>query len=200
MDILNAFNVDHNINYPAPEMAPFDAYSLNILGVVIEKATNKSVPIVKFAAGGGPDNFVISSSDTRMRSNYTYDSGTGSTTIEVNSKIIDITARRSQLARAFTMCMLIINSALTLGPIYVTLIAVVRKEKVHEGALLLPVTIILTIPALRNLYVGSPPFGIFLGRSSDLSSGSRIDVASRCVWVLFADDDSCAVFHDTVVC
>ena len=66
------------------------------------------------------------------------------------------------------MCMLIINSALTLGPMYVTIIAVVRKEKVHEGALLLPVTIVLTIPALRNLYVGSPPFGIFLGRSRAL--------------------------------
>ena len=61
--------------------------------------------------------------------------------------------------------LLLINWALALGSTYVTVVVVVRRDKVHDGVLLLPVTIILTIPTLRGLFVGSPPFGIYLGRS-----------------------------------
>ena len=154
-------------------MIPFDTYSLNALAFAIEKATNKPVPIIKFAAGDGPGDPLVSSSDTQTKSNYTYDSGTGPTMIEVDSNAISIVAKRLQPARAFTICLLLINSALALGPIYVMLVVVIRGEVVDSGVLLLPVTIILTIPALRSLYVGSPPFGIYIGRSRALESRSE---------------------------
>ena len=73
-------------------------------------------------------------------------------------------AKRSLLTQAFTVCLLVINSALSIGSAYVTFLAVVRKGAVNDAVFLFPVTVVLTIPALRGLYPGSPPFGIYLGR------------------------------------
>jgi len=149
-------------------MAPFDTYDLTVTMFVIEKATNRSVPIIAFAAGEGPKNFVVSSNNSRTLSNYTYDSGTGPTTVEVESSVITIAVKRSKLAQAFTVCLLLINSALTVGSAYVTVLVLTRKERIHEGIFLFPVTVVLTIPALRSLYPGGPPFGIYIGGSRAL--------------------------------
>ena len=67
------------------------------LVIAIEKATNKFVPIIPFAAGVGPDPFAISSSNIGAKNNYTYDSRTGPTTVEVNSRVIQIEVERSQI-------------------------------------------------------------------------------------------------------
>ena len=168
MSTQSIFEVDHTVDTFSPDMVPFDTYSISVVAFVIERATNNSVPIVTFAACEGSDNFFISSVGTSMISTRHYDPGTGPTTAEVYSSVAQITAIRSQLAQAFTMCLLFINWALALGSGYVTFVAVVAKEKVNEGVLLLPVTIVLTIPTLRSLYVGSPPFGIYLGGSQVL--------------------------------
>ena len=157
--------VDHVVNYYDPNMVPFDDYYVAVNAFVIEKETNKPVPIVAFGAGDGDDYFFLSSTEGQAKTNYTYDLGTGPTMMEVDSGMINITVKRSHLARAFTMCLLLINWALAIGSTYVTLAVVVRRERVHEGVLLLPITLVLTIPTLRGLYVGSPPFGIYFGRS-----------------------------------
>ena len=60
--------------------------------------------------------------------------------------------------------MLLINWALTIGSIYITFVVIFGKEKIDLAVLVLPVTIILTIPALRALYIGSPPYGIYIGK------------------------------------
>jgi len=168
--ILTVFDVDHGVDFYSTVLAPFDAYSLTAFAFVIEKATNTSVPILAFAVGDAPGDFVISSVETKTVSGYTYDSGTGPTTIGVHSSMVWIEARRSQIAQAFTMCLLLINWALTVGSIYIMLIVVFRRGGINEAVLLLPVTIILTIPTLRSLYAGSPPFGIFIGKSGAYSS------------------------------
>ena len=168
MDAADVFQVDHIMDSTAPALDPFDTYSLTALMFVIEKATNKSVPIIALAAGEGPDNFVVSSYEDETRSNYTYDSGAGLTTVEVDSNVVVMIVKRSRLAKVFTLCLLVVNIALAFGSTYVTFIAFSRRGKVHEGVLLLPVTIILTIPALRGLYAGSPAFGIYLGKSQVL--------------------------------
>ena len=170
MNALNVFDVVHSLDVVGPNVVPFDAYSLSALVIVIDKATNRSVPIITIAAGEGPDNFAVSSYDVRARSNYTYDPGTGPTTVEVDSRVVRIKVKRSQLAQAFTMWLLIVSSALTVGSIYLTLLVIFGGEGVDNAVLLLPVTIILTIPALRSLYPGSPPFGIYFGRSLVLGS------------------------------
>ena len=89
----------------------------------------------------------------------------GSGIMLVPGRRIYITVKRTILAKAFTMCLLLVNTALAIGSAYITLLVVIRREETNEGVLLLPVTIILTIPAIRTLFVGSPPFGIYIGRS-----------------------------------
>lgn len=199
---LSVFDVGHSIDYIVTDMVPFDAYGLTVFVFVIDKATNRSLPIATFAAGEGPDNFVVSSSGWSVKSNYTYDSGTGPTTVEVESSLIYIEARESQLAQAFTMCMLLVNWALTVGSTYITLLVIFRGEGTNEAVLLLPVTIVLTIPTIRSLYVGSPPFGIFIGKPRALVSHFKpgTDAALRYIRILLADDDSCGMFHGIGVC
>ena len=160
---ISTFEVDHRMDYQIPNAVPFDPYFFTASAFVIEKATNKSVPIVVFAAGDGPENFVISSTNTSTRSNFTYDSGTGPTTVSVESSVVFMMVKRSLLAQAFTLCMFIVNWALTISSVYITLLVLIGTGKMDSTVVLLPVTLVLTIPTLRGLYVGSPPFGIFLG-------------------------------------
>ena len=171
LSTLTTFKLNHNIDWLAPGMAPFDIYYLAVVAFAVERATNKSVPIIKFATEEAPDNFAISSFDIPAIGAYNYTPGTAPTPVGSPSVVVKITVTRSLLARAFTVCLLLVNLALPLGSSYITFIVFVRREEgVHDGVLLLPVTIILTIPALRNLFVGSPPFGIYLGRSQALKS------------------------------
>lgn len=198
MYALNAFDVQHVVDSFATGPTPFDVYVLTLFAFVVERATNRSVPIITFAVGEAPDNFVISSVETmRTKNNYTYDTRVGPATVEVESSMIDVEVKRSQLARAFTLCLLIVNWALTVGSTYVTLLAVFREGDVNEAVLLFPVTIVLTIPALRNLYVGSPPFGIYIGESRALRFILETDTAVRHTRVLLADDDRRGMFHGT---
>ena len=162
--------MDFDLGTSTRDMVPFDVYSLTALVFVIEKATNKSLPVITFEAGEGTSGFVISSFEVPKKSSWTYNPGTGPTTVVVESSLISITVKRSQLAQAFTVCLLIINSALTVGSAYITFLAVARREAVNDTVLLLPVTVVLVIPALRSLYVGSPPFGIYLGTPPILRS------------------------------
>jgi len=193
------FKTDLSLDFIVLDTVPFDAYILDAFVFAIDKTTNKSVPIVTFAAGDGPDNFVLSSIAFQTKNAWTYDSGAGPTTIVVESSMIEVTVKRSQLAQAFTVCLLLINAALTAGSVYVTLLVIVRTEGVNDAILLLPVTTVLTIPALRGLYVGSPPFGIYLGTSPALGPSPRTDAALRYTRVLLANDDSRGVLHGTVI-
>ena len=164
------FNVDHGVDYVLLDTIPFDAYFFSAFVFAIERDANKSVPIIAFNAGDGPDDFVLSSYEMQMNNTWTYDSGTGPTTVVVGSTAIGITVTRSRLAQAFTVCLLLINAALTAGSVYVTLLVVVSGEGMNDAIILLPVSTVLTIPALRGLYVGSPQFGIYLGKSPVLGS------------------------------
>jgi len=150
-------------------MAPFDVCSSSALIFAIDKATNKSIPIVTLIAGRAPENFDMSFFEEETTRNYTYDSDTGPTTINVHSKVVRMEARRSRFTRALTMCLFLVNWALTTCSIYLTVLVVFRRVEKNEGTLFLPVTIILTIPTLRDLYPSSLPFGIFLGKSRTLT-------------------------------
>ena len=162
------FRERHDIDYLNTNMVPFEVYSLSVLVFAIEKGTNKSVPIVIVSAGQAPDNFHVSCVGMETTATYTYDSGTGPTTIGVDSQTVYIQVKRSRSAQALTMCLFLVNWALTTGSIYIVLLVVFGGEDVNEAVLLLPITVILTIPAPRSLYPGSPPFGIFIGKSRAL--------------------------------
>ena len=149
--------VNHSVDDYDQTMHPFDIYHAVIRMLVVDRSAAQSLSLVAITVSGGSDNFLTSSSP-----GHYMQPGRGPIRWQ---DVIIITAKRTPLARAFTLCLLLINWALTIGSTYVTLVVVIRGEGVHEGVLLLPVTIILTIPSLRGLYVGSPPFGIYIGRS-----------------------------------
>ena len=148
MQDLIGFSMDHRIDLFQQFLAPFDTYFLSALVFVVEKSTNKSAPITRFAVGDPPNNFVASSVDTETKSNYTYDSETGTTTVEVESRVLEATVKRSILARAFTMCMFLVNWALTTGSVYITLIVAIRRERVNDAVPLIPRTVVLAVPAI----------------------------------------------------
>ena len=159
----------HAVDYVNTFMAPFDVCSSSALIFAIDKATNESIPIITLIAGRAPENFDMSFTEAETTSNFTYDSATGPTTISVGSRVVHMEARRSQFTRALTMCLFLVNWALTTCSIYITVLVVFKRVKKNEGTLFLPVTIILTIPTLRDLYPSSLPFGIFLGKSRALT-------------------------------
>lgn len=146
---------------------PFDHYNFTSFLFVVEKDTNKSIPIVKFAVGdagpGALSDFTTTSATVATRTDFTYDPGDGPITVEVGSNTTFVTIKHSVRARVLTLSMFTINWLLTLCSVVITL-TVVTKEELKDGVAILPVTIILSIPVIRNLFVGSPPFGIFLGK------------------------------------
>ena len=144
-------------------VAPFDAYVLNAFVFVIDTATNRSVTITKFATADPLNHFITHSTDTPTTSQFTFNGAQGPVTIDVESRSLELDIRRSRRSKGFTMCMWILNWALTAGTVYITLVILVNTEKMSDGVLALPITMILTIPTIRELYVGAPPFGILLG-------------------------------------
>ena len=143
--------------------APFDDYSINAFAFAIDKATNKSVHITRFTTADPLNNFVTFAHDMDTVNAFTYETGNGTVTIQAESRALEVVIHRSILAQAFTMCMLLVNWALTIGSIYITLVMLVQRERMSEAVLALPITVVLTIPAIRGLFIGSPPFGILLG-------------------------------------
>ena len=135
---VNAFDVEHQIQYDYGIPVPFDAHGFYASVFVIEKATNESVPIVAFAAGNGPNNFFVFSTNEPAESNFTYDSGTGPNTVVVGSSVAFVDVKRSKLARAFTMCLLIVNWLLIVGSVYIALLVLVGRGKKDPAVLFFP--------------------------------------------------------------
>jgi len=164
--ILNefvTFSTEHKIDFGEPEYnAPNDWYSFTAFTFVIERDTNKSAPITYFdlANSGAGDFSVQSEPDGVPSSNeFTYN---GSTTVEVDSYTLYPTIRRSKRGKALTFFMFAINWMMALCSMITTSIIFDQAGGVRDGIALLPITVILVIPAIRNLYPGAPPFGIFL--------------------------------------
>ena len=165
------FKIDHDLDAHTWDLAPFDVYSFDLNLFAIEKATNKSLDIyASLFGGGGVSGFNFLSIEKRIETTRITELEIGRTIVGVKSSWLSTVVKRSWLVKAFTVLLLITNSALSICSAYVTLLAVTRREKMNDAVLFFPVTAILTIPALRYLYPGSPPFGIYLGRPLVLRS------------------------------
>lgn len=168
---LSSFKIEHSIEDGYQYFAPNDQYSFSAFAFVIEKSTNKSIPIVAFEAwNAGPGDFRATSQIASTINLF----GSGSAIVEAKSERLYVTISRSFSARAFTYSMFAINWVLTACSIITTTIAFSRESgKRDVGITLLPITAILAIPAIRNFFVGSPPFGIHLGAYEGSGAASR---------------------------
>lgn len=143
--------------FDQPILAPYDDYVLDVEAFVIDTATNQSLPILKLSAADPTDNF-YADEQVDWDTESTFNGG------RVPSRHLVMRVKRSSLSKIFTTMLLIVNWFLTAGCLRITLLSVVGHKEMGEGVLLLPITVILTIPALRQLYVGSPPFGVYPGK------------------------------------
>ncbi|KAJ7489606.1 hypothetical protein B0H11DRAFT_2404494 [Mycena galericulata] len=78
-----------------------------------------------------------------------------------NAYVFTLIVKRSLLAKVFTVTLFFINWGLVACVCYITIVAwISRDRKAGQWVLAIPVTIILTIPGLRALFVGNPSFGL----------------------------------------
>ena len=142
--------------FDQPFLAPFDEYALDVQAFVVDASTNQSLPILKLSAADPTDNFYAFHQfdwDTESTFNGT----------QVPSRHLMMRFKRSFLSKIFTLILLTVNWLFTAACVRITLVSRVKHQELGEGVLLLPITVILTIPGLRQLYVGSPPFGAYPG-------------------------------------
>ena len=176
--------------------APQDWYSFSTFAFVIDKATNKSIPIIAFIVfNTGPGDF---STVSKMVPGRIEVPGNVSTTAVVGSKTLFAKIKRPVTALALTFSMFAINWVLTIFSIIATLVA--SQWESDAGIALLPITVILAIPTIRNIYSDSP-FGVFLGtcREGTLLLSRRLTVPCRRGRILPANADSGVVHSASVV-
>ena len=146
-------------------MVPFQHYSFRALAFAIDPTTNRSVHVVMFGVLDILDGFVIRSHDVADRSKFTYDSENGLVTTEVESRLLQGEITQSATSKAFAFCLFLANWALAVGSVHITALVAFRKLKANSVIAVLPFSALLAIPAIRSLYIGSPPLRVSIGKS-----------------------------------
>ena len=160
-----SFDRDHRVETGDRWCTPFDHYGFTASAFAVEATTNTSVLIIIRVGNAGPgdfSDFITRYNSVSTRTVFTHDMEIRSVTVEVESCMVYAEVKRSAQVRALTISMFVINWVLTLCSVVIAMNLVV-KGKVKDGVSILPITIILSIPVIQALYVGSPPFGIYLG-------------------------------------
>ncbi|KAG9018261.1 hypothetical protein FRB90_011715 [Tulasnella sp. 427] len=147
---------------PQEHEYPFDRY---FWGVSVALAnplnTSEEIPIVGVNPTGLANNFIPSISDDRpISQTLIMLDGTART---LKGRQVDVRFDRNATAKTFVMAIFLVNWALTLLVSHTTVLSLASKDPrvdASDKALVLPVTVILTIPSLRALFPESPPFGV----------------------------------------
>ena len=148
--------------------APFAQYNFAAFAFVIDKATNKSIPITVFAIGDpGPTDFDMRSTEVLAHNNFTYNATGGPATVEVESHIMLGTITHSLHAAALIFLMFLLCWGLCLWSMYIAWTVSRRGLEAKDGVAFLPITLIFSVPTIRSIYMGSVPFGVFLGTYLD---------------------------------
>jgi hypothetical protein len=123
--------------------------------LAVDHDTNETLTIERVGLVDFSNNFFPTFKDSASQSSFNGAS--------VPSRVIHLILRRAALAKAFALVIFGVNWGLTAMVLYLSLAGIQRGSDLSEGDLFFPATIILTVPSLRALMVGNPPFGTFLG-------------------------------------
>ncbi|KAJ6472390.1 hypothetical protein DFH09DRAFT_1380408 [Mycena vulgaris] len=131
---------------------PFDTYETATAFVAVNPLnTSAPPPILRLNVVDAADSFIPATDEADA-------TGPQGTTVRVAT----VRLARTEMARAFTLVLFLVNWALALAVVYLTIVAAVARAHAPEGLLLVPLTVVLTIPALRALFVDAPRFGMLL--------------------------------------
>lgn len=164
------FTVDHQFdkrdkwNPTRDLVVPFERYGLYASAFAIDPLTNGSVQVAMFGIADTLGDYVIRSNDAAGTTNFTYESGGGLVTTEVESRVLRVEIERSAIAKAFVICLFLGNWAMTVSSVYTTVLVVFRKLEANSMIAALPFSALLAIPTIRSLYTSSPPLGFSVGK------------------------------------
>ena len=169
-DTLFTFKTELDVIYNNQYFSPNDVYGFQAFFFAFNNATNNtlSLSIAIESNGAGDFSTVLDVEHAHMNTTDIYPIGGGPPTEQIKYYTLNGNIVHSLRARAITYSMFSINWILTLCSMIVTSVTFSPQRRVKEVVAILPVTVILTIPVIRNLYSGSPPYGILLGKHRKL--------------------------------
>jgi len=132
---------------------PLDVWYHRTVFMALDHSTGEPLPILRLAPVDFADDFLpyIIAEIQTVSNNGTSD---------LSSRVVKTKFRRTGLSIAFNFIIMAVNWLLTIAVLFSSLIAFrLKQSTMPESLLLLPITVILTIPALRVLMIGSPTFG-----------------------------------------
>jgi hypothetical protein len=131
---------------------PWDQSQLSTSFIAVNHDTNATLPILALAPADTAGGLLTTYTTNHITS---YFNGTA----DVQGQSVLFLLRRTPLVKAFSMTICLVNWLLVGMTLFITVVAFLGKKPLPDGLLLLPVTVILIVPALRALMVDSPTFG-----------------------------------------
>lgn len=121
--------------------------------LAVNHLNNATLPILRLAPVDFADNFSPSFNDFETTSDF---NGTSA----VASRTVTLKLQRSPLTKTFNMLIFLVNWLLAGMVLFITVVAFWwNRTNMPDALVLLPITVILTVPSLRALMVGAPSFG-----------------------------------------
>ncbi|CAL1704825.1 unnamed protein product [Somion occarium] len=136
---------------------PFDGYQMETTFIARDSDTGQTLPILgaRIVSSTNNMNFFL----RYDRATVQYNTTSGETS---SSRTMELALGRNGFTKAFVVTLFIVNWALTAVCAYITISATVG-DNLSESIVVLPLSVILTIPALRALWIDAPAFGLLLG-------------------------------------
>jgi hypothetical protein len=182
-------------------MVPFEHYDFHAFAFAIDPLTNNSVQIATFGIADTLGDYVIHSYDVEDMMKFTYESGGGLVTTEVESHVLRAEIERSAIAKAFMICLFLGNWAATVSSVYITVLVVFEKLEANSMIAAFPLSALLAIPTIRSLFISPSPLGPPVGKHACviLPTCSAVLIHStRYSCVLRADCDHRAMFSGLI--
>lgn len=119
--------------------------------------TNTSLPILSLHLIDSTDNFSPHATFD-IETSLSLSSFINGASASGAGRAASVSFERTRFTKAFVITLFCINWALTAFVVLITVSAFTGIE-VGESILVLPLSVVLTIPALRAMWVGAPAFG-----------------------------------------
>jgi len=122
----------------------------HIVAINVSDTNFNAIPINSIGFAGYSNNLVPYVTDAASTTLFN-----GTT---VTSRYAYLTLKRTNVSKGFVLVIFVVNWALTLMVVFVTMVALFAKNvQIPDGIVVLPVSVILTLGGLRALFVDSPP-------------------------------------------